>query len=310
MNMDLDKQLQDLLSKHTEQPTADCWDKISSHLDAMQAINAGSAAANGSQISQFVGSVVGKIAVAVTVAASVAVATYFVLTNDDENTQIAQQQKDDFTQEETIATLPTQYMHDETMENKVEKPTPSHDISQTAPVFLTDTVTDKKVEENRTVFSPAINIADNQTTTNISAKESFPQLKEARQPQHALPMKNESIAKLANGIELKVGVEEAKSNVEDIEEAEDPKHPKILIPNVFTPNGDDVNDYFEIIGLEQVEETQLDVFTRVGKVVYSKRFYDNKWNGGGLPDGTYFYVFRYIYEGNQFFRRGSISIRR
>ncbi|WP_140936693.1 T9SS type B sorting domain-containing protein [Sphingobacterium lumbrici] len=61
------------------------------------------------------------------------------------------------------------------------------------------------------------------------------------------------------------------------------------IPNVFTPNNDGFNDYFEIKGIESFETKQLRVFNRHGHEVYHSQNYENNWGGEGLVDGTYFY---------------------
>lgn len=77
---------------------------------------------------------------------------------------------------------------------------------------------------------------------------------------------------------------------------------KLLIPNVFTPgNGDDANEYFVITDDPDKQEvdnslnkfyvsSELVVFNRMGRTVFKKDNYDNKWNGDNLPDGVYYYV--------------------
>jgi len=64
----------------------------------------------------------------------------------------------------------------------------------------------------------------------------------------------------------------------------------IVIPNIFTPNGDGKNDFFEIKGLESYPGSQLLIFNRWGSEVYKAENYLNNWNGSGLADGTYYYV--------------------
>lgn len=59
------------------------------------------------------------------------------------------------------------------------------------------------------------------------------------------------------------------------------------VPNIMTPNGDGINDYFAITGLEK--GTKLLVFNRWGQVVYSNNNYDNEWSPNDLMDGVYFY---------------------
>jgi len=82
------------------------------------------------------------------------------------------------------------------------------------------------------------------------------------------------------------------------------------IPNIFTPNGDNVNDQFIIPCLSDLQQAQLIVFNRWGDLVYETDSYVNQWqgthNGQALPDGTYFYIIRLNGEEKQ----GSVEIRR
>ncbi|HRG00162.1 MAG TPA: gliding motility-associated C-terminal domain-containing protein [Bacteroidia bacterium] len=62
------------------------------------------------------------------------------------------------------------------------------------------------------------------------------------------------------------------------------------IPNVFTPNGDGVNDLLKFRYLEVFNSNNLTIFNRWGKKVFEQDNYKNDWNGGGLNDGTYFFI--------------------
>jgi len=66
----------------------------------------------------------------------------------------------------------------------------------------------------------------------------------------------------------------------------------ILIPNVFSPNNDDKNQNFEIIGISGFPNSELVVFNRWGAKVFEDSNYENSWSGRDLPEGTYFYVLK------------------
>ncbi len=64
--------------------------------------------------------------------------------------------------------------------------------------------------------------------------------------------------------------------------------------NVFTPNGDGINDRFVIRNLDQYPINNLKVFDRTGRLLYEKANYANDWdgsiNGKILVKDTYFYI--------------------
>ncbi|WP_345953832.1 CshA/CshB family fibrillar adhesin-related protein [Mucilaginibacter sp. PAMB04168] len=66
----------------------------------------------------------------------------------------------------------------------------------------------------------------------------------------------------------------------------------LQIPNLFTPNGDGINDVFEIRGLEKFAENELVIVNRWGNEVYHKVNYQNNWTGEGLNEGTYYYILK------------------
>ncbi len=67
----------------------------------------------------------------------------------------------------------------------------------------------------------------------------------------------------------------------------------VVIPNIFTPNndGDLLNEYFEISGLEFFPGSSLTVFDRWGKNVFESGNYQNNWNGENCASGVYYYIF-------------------
>ncbi len=74
-----------------------------------------------------------------------------------------------------------------------------------------------------------------------------------------------------------------------------PDEPNIFIPNGFSPNGDGVNDEFEITDIESYPQNDLIIFNRWGNKIWEAKGYLNEWRGTNmdnedLPDGTYYYI--------------------
>lgn len=67
-----------------------------------------------------------------------------------------------------------------------------------------------------------------------------------------------------------------------------------FVPNVFSPNGDGINDTWIIEHLSSYPECTVEVFDRYGAMVFYSRGYpkawDGKYNGKILLPGTYYYV--------------------
>jgi len=78
--------------------------------------------------------------------------------------------------------------------------------------------------------------------------------------------------------------------IELVPPARVPLDTRVIIPNIFTPNDDDVNDTFYIRNLPE-SGNQLIVTNRWGNEIFSSKDYNrtNFWNGEGVIDGTYFY---------------------
>ena len=75
-----------------------------------------------------------------------------------------------------------------------------------------------------------------------------------------------------------------------------PPAPLVLnIPNVFTPNGDGVNETFKITA-EGYSSYHIKIFNRWGQLLFESTETNNHWNGKvrqsnkEAPDGTYYYV--------------------
>ncbi|MGB0807245.1 MAG: gliding motility-associated C-terminal domain-containing protein, partial [Salibacteraceae bacterium] len=88
------------------------------------------------------------------------------------------------------------------------------------------------------------------------------------------------------------------------------------VSNVFTPNGDGVNDGWsmEILGAKCYE---VEIYNRWGMLIYTLQTNGQKWNGkvekSGMdaPEGTYYYILNYCdYKDVQFTKTGYITLLR
>jgi len=69
---------------------------------------------------------------------------------------------------------------------------------------------------------------------------------------------------------------------------------KIIIPNAFSPNGDGINDKWNIEPLDLFNDADLQVYNRYGQLVFRNKGYIKPWdgtrNGTPMPVGTYYYI--------------------
>ena len=87
------------------------------------------------------------------------------------------------------------------------------------------------------------------------------------------------------------------------------------IHNVFTPNGDGINDNF-YFGEFAMESVDVYLYNRWGELVYNWNTLDTHWDGRGLdgqdlPEGVYYYVLKSVGEdGASYDKRGSVTLLR
>ena len=67
------------------------------------------------------------------------------------------------------------------------------------------------------------------------------------------------------------------------------------IPNVFTPNSDNINDTWNLEDTYLYNDSKVKIYGRFGKLIFQSVGYNEKWDGKNdegidVPDGVYFYV--------------------
>ncbi|MFC2681619.1 MAG: gliding motility-associated C-terminal domain-containing protein [Capnocytophaga leadbetteri] len=92
---------------------------------------------------------------------------------------------------------------------------------------------------------------------------------------------------------------------------------KVLADNAMSVNGDDKNDYFHIVGIENYPDNQVTIYSHSGEKVFTISHYDNRQrvfkgsvegnvslpNAAYLPQDTYFYLIEYYDETRQLQRQ-------
>ena len=84
------------------------------------------------------------------------------------------------------------------------------------------------------------------------------------------------------------------------------------IANIFTPNGDGINDLFYVIA--PVRDFNVEIYNRWGHMIYeydcnqcSQK--DKGWNGGDHPDGTYFFIVTGTrVDGSDYVQKGTVTL--
>jgi gliding motility-associated-like protein len=69
-----------------------------------------------------------------------------------------------------------------------------------------------------------------------------------------------------------------------------------VVPKFFTPNGDAINDVFQIDGIDSNSDYEINLYDRYGKLLKSAYNaplqWDGRFNNRDLPSGDYWYSVR------------------
>ncbi len=287
--------IKDILTHQKVTPSPDCWDKISSRLDMVMPQGAEQAASQAasatSQGGHLLGSLAAKIAAGVVGVAAVATITTVVLTRD-KSTQPQESQP--------VVLVDT--VDSETMGDQSQPVSPEvlqyTEYTSGEPVSVNNSVSNNN-NQNRDEVQPV------QPVVNTQVTESIPVVAPVKV---TAPVVESRVGKGSSGVQtaqvrpqpavqsphVAQAVQQDPVVQQLPEDAIDWTPPiKLEIPNVFTPNGDGVNDKFVIVGLENCMQRKLEVWNRAGQVVYRSNSYENTWDGGDCPDGMYRYMFLY-----------------
>jgi gliding motility-associated-like protein len=88
--------------------------------------------------------------------------------------------------------------------------------------------------------------------------------------------------------------------------------PNVYVPNAFTPNNDNLNDGFGVVGIA-VNEYRIQIYNRWGEKIYESEDIDAKWDatylGKDVQVGTYLYLINFTdFDGKIYQRTGTINL--
>lgn len=295
-----EKEIQSILQSHTEVPPSSCWGDIVSQLDNTIANNnlLNNTSTNAKKL------ISGKIGLTITIttiSTLCIVGFFYIYSNSDRN-------KENNNNKETFLTPITQINTQETTNDTTFFNTGEHTKNQ---IVDTSLYSEDISILPKDTFLETTTIAD--TTTYVLA-DTISELK----TEQIVNIDKNSSAKQATTAVSKNETNQ-NFNSSSIEKSEDNtknpelisstiEQPNIFIPNIITPNGDTYNDCFEIFGLDSISSNILMVFSRNGKILFQQENYQNNWCAENQQDGVYYYFFKFIYKGNEFMRKGSITI--
>jgi len=99
----------------------------------------------------------------------------------------------------------------------------------------------------------------------------------------------------------------ADTSLQDIVVAREPDF-GLYIPNCFTPNGDGLNELFEVVDYSYCDTYHLMIFNRWGEMIFETVDLENKWdgtyNGRSVPEGVYAWLLKSDLD----YKQGSVTV--
>jgi gliding motility-associated-like protein len=85
----------------------------------------------------------------------------------------------------------------------------------------------------------------------------------------------------------------------------------LTFPNSFTPNGDGINDNWELNALAPYPNCTVNIYNRYGTAIFNSIGYGIPWDGkyksANVPDGTYYYIIN-AHHNNVRVASGSVTV--
>jgi gliding motility-associated-like protein len=87
--------------------------------------------------------------------------------------------------------------------------------------------------------------------------------------------------------------------------------PEILMPNVFTPNSDKINDYLQPKHIENILKLNTKIYNRFGTMIFETNDLEINWSPINQSSGIYYYILKYEdLVGDRFYKKGWVQVLR
>ena len=291
--------LQDKLQSHEVTPPDAVWQNVSSSLSNVAATS-GAAAGTSTLL---------KIAAAVIGVSGLGIATYFMVQDDiptKEKTSSIQIDEEIESQETKTSDPENKVIEIEENENLSVLETP--DFNQPENI-----VEEIAVEEESIVLQEnELELVENPTEvipTNTEQVEVREEVVENPSPSTQIE-EPASVASESSDEQIQE-MPELEIQEETLTEVEE----EVTLPNIFTPNNDGANDFFEI-NIGEKQDFQIVVINHMNKVVFQSNSVDFRWDGMLLsgdpaPSGNYVYfISAKTISGEDFVKSSKLRIQR
>ena len=292
MGKSFEEQIRKSLENYREQPSEGCWESLSRQLDALPGASSQVPPAEGAKVSAaktVLGSTVAKTGIGAAVAGGLIAGGVLLFSPGNEVTTIQPAVQSSAVLADSLPADSLQATATP-MPQAADAMSSNTTFSEGIPVYL--------LQESEEIAPPGEKARTAPAADSTRGYAPRPAAAAADRP-----------AATAAAEQAETGHSRLAEKAGDTaDRSVQPVQPELRIPNVITPNGDNINDYFVIENLELTGSNRLVIFNRYNKVVYERKNYDNGWNADNLPDGIYRYWLSFEYGGHEFMRQGSIKV--
>lgn len=315
----MEKNIADLLKDFTEEPSPGCWENIEQQLPAVNSSGPGnenipdtsiSSSFKGSFLQKSAGFWVKAVAVTVTTATVATLAIMAIVNND--KSEISSDSTPQTPVENILIpkdTLPQNEQHESIPQNTISYKTEKETKQNTKTVIHNETTSNTQNQPELKENTEAVAAKISPVPTESSPSVTKPQEVARKMDNTETPTAPAPSVKPAD---TPKGVTEdpvIRNRAPEEEEIDYNPPVKLEIPNVITPNGDGINDFFEIRGIEYCDKAHLIIQNRSGKIIFESRQYQNNW-GSDAEEGVYYYYFYYTINGIEDASKGTLTVLR